>query len=78
MLTIHELARRGGVPTHTVHYYRRHGLVSPPRAKGNRYDRAVWGPEHVRDLRWIAAMQAQGLSRAEIKGARAAEMEQRK
>lgn len=63
MLTIGELADRAGVPTSTLRYYDRRGLVPAARAtSGHRR----YPPEAVRRLSIIASCQEAGFSLEEI------------
>jgi MerR family mercuric resistance operon transcriptional regulator len=64
-LTIGELAQAGGVPTSTVRYYERCGLVRPSgRTAGNyRY----YGEDALERLRFIGAAQATGFTLGDIR-----------
>ncbi|MCU1377834.1 MAG: transcriptional regulator, MerR family [Acidimicrobiales bacterium] len=58
-----DLARLAGIPTTTVRLYRTRGLLPPPTLEG----RTGWyDDKHLRRLRLIARLQAQGFSLAAI------------
>ncbi|MCI0457335.1 MAG: heavy metal-responsive transcriptional regulator [Gemmataceae bacterium] len=62
--TIGELARISGVPTSTVRYYERIGLVHPDgRSEGNY---RLYGEEAVERLRFIRAAQATGFTLEDV------------
>ena len=62
--TIGGLARGAGVPTSTVRYYERAGLIRPDgRTEGNY---RVYGPPALERLRFIRAAQAIGLTLEDI------------
>ncbi len=62
--TIGELARVSGVPTSTVRYYERIGLVHPDgRSEGNY---RLYGAETVERLRFIRAAQATGFTLEDV------------
>lgn len=65
ILTIGQLAERGGVNLETIRYYEREGLMLPPprRASGHR----AYSLNAVRRLRFIKRAQELGFSLAEIK-----------
>jgi DNA-binding transcriptional MerR regulator len=64
LYTIGELARVAGVPTSTVRYYERAGLVLPEsRSEGNY---RLYGDEAVTRLRFIRAAQATGFTLADV------------
>jgi DNA-binding transcriptional MerR regulator len=70
LLTIGELARRAAVPTSTVQYYERRGLLAPDaRRSGQRRYRAA----SLRRLVLIGLMQDAGLSLGDIAGVLAAD-----
>lgn len=56
---VEELAAACGVSVDTVRYYQSRGLLPRPRRKGRV---AVYGPDHVRRIRRIRALQRKGLS----------------
>lgn len=63
--TIGELARESGVPTSTVRYYERVGLVRPDdRSEGNY---RLYGQGTLERLRFIRAAQATGFTLEDIK-----------
>jgi MerR family redox-sensitive transcriptional activator SoxR len=65
LLTIGELARRAGVPTSTVRYYERLGLLSPDgRVSGQRRYR----PATLRRLVFVGMLKDAGLSLDDIHG----------
>jgi DNA-binding transcriptional MerR regulator len=65
MLTIGEVAERAGVPTSTVRYYERRGLLAPDgRQSGQRRYR----DETLRRLVFIGMMQDAGLALDDIAG----------
>ncbi len=70
LLTIGELARRAGVPTSTVRYYERRGLLAPDaRRSGQRR----YHEPSLRRLVFIGLMQDAGMSLDDIAGVLAAE-----
>ena len=63
-MTIARLADAGGVGVETVRFYQRKGLLAePPRAGGVRR----YGPEDVRQLRFIRSAQSAGFTLEEIR-----------
>jgi len=66
MLTVGELATRGGVAVSALHYYESRGLIRAERSAGNqrRYPRAA-----LRRVAFIRAAQQLGISLAEIAAA---------
>jgi MerR family redox-sensitive transcriptional activator SoxR len=68
-LTIGELARQAGVPTSTVRYYERRGLLLPD---GRQSGRRRYGPLTLRRLVFIGMLQDAGLSLDDITGILAA------
>jgi DNA-binding transcriptional MerR regulator len=69
MMPIGEVATRAGVPTSTVRYYERRGLLSPDaRSSGQRR----YSEESLRRLVFIGMMQDAGLSLDDIIGVLAA------
>lgn len=65
-MRIGELADRVGVPTQTVRFYERRGLLPAPRRQPNGY--RAYGEDAAGRLRFIRTAQAAGLTLAEIKG----------
>lgn len=63
--TIGELAARVGVPTTTVRYYERSGLLRKPRRTESNY--RLYDQDEVERLRFIRASQAAGLTLSDIK-----------
>ncbi len=64
-LTISQLARAAAVPTTTVRYYERIGLVEPEgRSQGNY---RLYGEESLNKLKFIRAAQATGLTLDDVK-----------
>ncbi len=62
--TVKDTAARVGLPSRTLRYYDRIGLVCPPRtAAGYR----VYGPEEESRLRFVRQAKALGFSLAEIR-----------
>ena len=74
MLTVGELAARGGVAVSALHYYETRGLIRAERSSGNqrRYPRAA-----LRRVAFIRAAQQLGIGLAEIAQALAALPQQR-
>ena len=74
MLSVGELAARGGVAVSALHYYESRGLIHARRSAGNqrRYPRAA-----LRRVAFIRAAQQLGVGLAEIGDALAALPEQR-
>ena len=63
--TIGQLAARVGVPTTTVRFYERSGLLRQPLRTASNY--RVYQQDEVERLRFIRASQAAGLTLADIK-----------
>ena len=63
--TIGELAKAAGVPTTTVRYYERRGLVRPATRMGSGNYR-TYGQDELERLRFIRAAQATGFSLEDI------------
>jgi len=57
-LRIDELAQRSGLPSGTIRFYQREGLIPPPEREGRV---AFYSEEHLRRLERVRALQAQGL-----------------
>jgi len=70
LLTIGELARRAGVPTSTVRYYERRGLMAPD---GRRSGQRRYREASLRRLVFIGLLQDAGLSLDDIGGVLAAD-----
>jgi DNA-binding transcriptional MerR regulator len=64
-LSIGDLAAKAGVPTSTIRYYERSGLVSPASRSESNY--RLYDQEAVDRLRFIRAAQSAGLTLADIK-----------
>jgi MerR family transcriptional regulator, copper efflux regulator len=65
LMLIGEIARRAGVPTSTVRYYERQGLIEPDtRQSGQRR----YSVDRLRRLVFIGMLQDAGLSLADIRG----------
>lgn len=62
--TIGQLARATGVPTSTVRYYERIGLLRPSGRTSGNY--RVYGEEALERVRFIRAAQATGFTRDDI------------
>ncbi len=60
LLTIGELARVAGVPTSTVRYYEREGILKPRGRSRSNY--RLYAEEDVQRLRFIRAAQATGFT----------------
>lgn len=65
LLTIGDVARRAGVPTSTVRYYERRGLLPPD---GRRSGQRRYRTESLRRLVFIGVLQDAGLSLDDITG----------
>ena len=65
-MLIGELADRVGVPSRTVRFYERRGLMPNPNRTSSGY--RVYSEDAVTRLRFIRHAQSAGLSLAEIKG----------
>ena len=63
-LSIGELARAAGVPTSTVRYYERSGLLKPDERSGSNYRQ--YHPRSVEKLRFIRSAQSVGLTLKEV------------
>ena len=61
--TLSGLSEESGVPARTVRFYIARGLLDPPAVAGRG---AVYGDAHLGRLREIRALQAKGLTLAEI------------
>lgn len=57
-LRIDDLAQRAEMPSGTIRFYQREGLIPPPEREGRV---AYYSQEHLRRLERIRALQAQGL-----------------
>lgn len=64
-LSIGDLAAKAGVPTSTIRYYERSGLVSPASRSDSNY--RLYDQESVDRLRFIRAAQSAGLTLADIR-----------
>ena len=64
LLTIGELARGAEVPTSTVRYYEREGLVRPSARSASNY--RLYSEDDLERLRFIRAAQATGFSLADV------------
>jgi MerR family mercuric resistance operon transcriptional regulator len=64
-MRIGELARAGEIPTRTVRFYERRGLLPEPRRAANGY--RVYDEATVSRLRFIRTAQAAGLTLSEIR-----------
>ncbi len=60
LLTLGELARAAGVPSSTVRYYEREGILKPRRRSSANY--RLYSQEDVHRLRFIRAAQATGFT----------------
>src|SRR4051794_9407174 len=63
--SIGELAREAGVPTSTVRFYERRGLLKPETRSQSNY--RLYGPQSVERLKFIRAMQSTGFSLSDIR-----------
>jgi DNA-binding transcriptional MerR regulator len=63
-MTVHELARRAGIPSHVVRYYTQRGLLSPQRHARNRY--RLYAETDFDRLRFICRAKTIGFSLSEI------------
>ena len=64
LLTIGELARVAGVPTSTVRYYEREGILKPRGRSRSNY--RLYAQEDVQRLRFIRAAQATGFTLQDV------------
>jgi DNA-binding transcriptional MerR regulator len=62
--TISQLARAASVPTSTVRYYERIGLLQPEARSAGNY--RLYGPEALAQLRFIRAAQGTGFTLEQI------------
>ncbi len=62
--TIGRLAREAGVPTSTVRYYERCGLLRPQSRSAGNY--RLYGPEASQRLRFVRSAQAAGFTLSDI------------
>ncbi len=65
MLTVTELANRGGATPHAVRYYTRMGLLRPARNPDNNYH--MYQPREIHWLRFIRRAKGLGYTLNEIK-----------
>ncbi len=63
--TIGELARQAGVPTSTVRFYERDGLLKPSARSPSNY--RLYSGEDLERLRFIRAAQATGFTLGDVK-----------
>ena len=63
--TISQLAKAGGIPTTTVRYYERIGLVEPEDRSYGNY--RLYGDESLKKLKFIRAAQAVGFTLEDVK-----------
>lgn len=63
--TISQLAQNAGIPTTTVRYYERIGLLEPEDRSAGNY--RVYGPASLEKLRFIKAAQAIGFTLDDIR-----------
>jgi len=61
--SLEELSRESGLPARTIRYYIARGILPPPLVGGRD---ACYGREHAERLEKIAALQARGLTLAQI------------
>ena len=66
LLGVAELADLGGVSRRTVRFYVQEGLLQPPLGVGRGRH---YGPEHLKRLLEVKALQEQGRSLSEIREA---------
>ncbi len=64
LFTIGELAEAAGVPTSTVRYYEREGILKPRRRSPSNY--RLYAEEDVHRLRFIRAAQSTGFSLRDV------------
>ena len=64
LMTIGELARSAGVPTSTVRYYEREGILDPTGRSASNY--RLYSREDVHRLRFIRAAQATGFRLGDV------------
>jgi MerR family Zn(II)-responsive transcriptional regulator of zntA len=64
-MTVNEIARRTGVPSHTVRYYTRIGLLRPARRRDNGYKEFT--TLELQRLHFIRSAQRLGLTLSEIR-----------
>jgi DNA-binding transcriptional MerR regulator len=65
VFTIGQLAKRAGVPTSTLRYYERSGLLKPDARTGGNY--RAYGERSLGRLKFIRSAQATGLSLDDIR-----------
>lgn len=65
-MLIGELARAAGLPSQTIRYYEREGLLPPARREANGY--RIYDDATLSRLSFIRAGQAAGLTLGEIRG----------
>ena len=64
LFTIGELAKSAGVPTSTVRYYEREGILKPSGRSASNY--RLYSEEDLYRLRFIRAAQATGFTLADV------------
>ena len=64
MFTIGQLAKTAGVPTSTVRYYEREGILRPAGRSGSNY--RLYAQEDVERLRFIRAAQSTGFTLRDV------------
>jgi DNA-binding transcriptional MerR regulator len=64
--TIGELAAAAGVPSSTIRFYERHGLMEADRRSESGY--RLYGPQALERLRFIRAAQATGFTLEDVLG----------
>ncbi len=64
MFTIGDLAKAAGVPTSTVRYYEREGILRPAGRSGSNY--RLYSQDDVERLRFIRAAQATGFTLRDV------------
>lgn len=66
-MTVHELAKRGGVLPHVVRYYTQRGLLRPARNSRNRYrEYGEYGESELYRLRFIRRAKTVGFTLSDI------------
>lgn len=71
MYTISQLARQAGIPTTTLRYYERIGLIEPEDRSAGNY--RLYSDESLRKVRFVRAAQSIGFTLDDIKQLLAAE-----
>ncbi|MFD2443919.1 MerR family transcriptional regulator [Bacillus sp. CGMCC 1.16607] len=65
MLTIGEAAKTTGIPTHTIRYYEKIGLIPTPQRKNGK-DR-LFSEKEIQFIKFLLGLKATGMSLSDLK-----------